>query len=72
MVELINEYIDQFQLVEAMESEGYPCEKEVEHLIRLGNEVGELIALDAQVRQDVAEAEENYSLVEKSTTTSFH
>lgn len=51
MMNLVNEYIDQFQLVEAMESEGYPCDQEVEHLIRLGNDLGELIALDTQEKE---------------------
>jgi hypothetical protein len=51
MMKLVNDYIDQHQLVEAMESEDYPCDKEVEHLIRIGNELGELIALDSQERE---------------------
>lgn len=51
MMNLVNEYIDQFQLAEAMDSVGYPNEEEVEHLIRLGNDLGELIALDAQEKE---------------------
>ena len=51
MMNLVNEYIDQFQLVEAMNSIGYPNDEEVEHLIRLGNDVGELIALDTQEKE---------------------
>lgn len=51
MMNLVNEYIDQWQLVEAMNSIGYPNDEEVEHLIRLGNDVGELIALDAQEKE---------------------
>lgn len=52
MVELINEYIDQWQLVEAMNSENYPCHEEVEHLIHLGNDLGELIALDRLAKEE--------------------
>jgi len=51
MVELINEYIDQHQLVEAMESVDYPRDEEEEYLIQLGNKVGELIHLDRKMKK---------------------
>lgn len=51
MMSLVNGYIDQWQLVEAMNSEGYPNEPEVEHLVELGNELGELIALDTHEKE---------------------
>lgn len=51
MVELINEYLDQRQLVEAMQEINYPHKEELTHLIRLGGRVGELIALDRKEKQ---------------------
>jgi hypothetical protein len=57
MMELVNEYIDQCQLVEAMEEEACWDHAEVEYLVRLGNDVGEMIALDSQVKQEIAFAE---------------
>ena len=51
MVELINEYIEQHQLVEAMESIDYPRDAEEEYLIKLGNEIGEFIHLDRKAKK---------------------
>lgn len=46
MIELINEYIDQWYLVEAMRETRYYDEEEEILLVKLGNKVGDLIALN--------------------------
>lgn len=51
VVELINEYLEQRQMVEAMESINYPHEEELVYLIKLGGKVGELMALDRKEKQ---------------------